>query len=104
MTLVNQGYEVVEHVYSQSECDAIGKHLDSAAPKSARCMLNLQWCRDIADSLKSRIEPTLPALTGLTAVQRTYSNKSQSDNWLVAFHQDRSITVHPAMSGGDFSG
>lgn len=46
----------------------------------------------------------IPELGKLVAVQCTFFNKSPTSNWLVAYHQDRSIPVAMSLSACGWSG
>jgi ectoine hydroxylase-related dioxygenase (phytanoyl-CoA dioxygenase family) len=50
------------------------------------------------------MESALPDLERLVAVQCTFFNKSQTNNWFVTFHQDRSIPVKSLASSSDWPG
>ncbi|WP_287281193.1 hypothetical protein, partial [Okeania sp. SIO2G5] len=52
----------------------------------------------MATDVQRKLITTLPQLSGLRVIQCTYFNKSIDDNWLVAFHQDRSIPVSDRVS------
>ena len=70
----------------------------------SRRLLRQPWCHDLAQRL--RMHPAVAVLIPAThrAVQCTYFEKSQAQNWLVALHQDVSIAVaervaEPALGG-----
>jgi ectoine hydroxylase-related dioxygenase (phytanoyl-CoA dioxygenase family) len=72
--------------------------------KGTRSLLSQRWCADLATHL-CRL-PSLAALipSSFMAVQCTYFEKSSTNNWLVAIHQDLSIPVaqrvdHPDLKG-----
>ena len=105
-TFLRDGFAVVPAIFDESECDAIMACVDSSVSDSpgTRGLLNRDWCRALARTL--RAHPELGALIprGHVAVQCTYFEKSVDKNWLVPVHQDLSIPVrervgHPALRG-----
>lgn len=95
MSSLDAGFTVAEDCYSLAECDRI---LDWQALSSVgtRCLLENGWCKRLAEDLRSRLSATIPEIASLVTVQCTYFNKSASQNWFVAYHQDRSIPVAPS--------
>lgn len=104
MASLHHGFAVIENCYSQSECDRIISQIDGITGAGSRCLLDNDWCQEIAVSLKSRIVSAVPEIASLVAVQCTFFNKSSSSNWFVAFHQDRSIPVGSAVSTDKWTG
>lgn len=104
MTSLDHGFTVIENCYSQSECDGIISQIDKITGAGSRCLLDNEWCQTLAASLKNRVVSTVPEIASLVAVQCTLFNKSSTSNWFVAFHQDRSIPVGPAVSENKWSG
>lgn len=104
MKSLEHGFAIVEDCCSPSECDGIISHLDNIACVGTRCLLDNEWCQVLAIVLRNRVVPWLPVIERLVAVQCTYFNKSPTNNWFVAFHQDRSIPVAPLALDGDWQG
>jgi ectoine hydroxylase-related dioxygenase (phytanoyl-CoA dioxygenase family) len=55
-------------------------------------------------TLKNRLAATIPDIGPLGVVQCTFFNKSTTNNWFVAYHQDRSIPVVSSDSAKDWPG
>ena len=100
------GFAVIPSALDESQCDAITARVDSYGSDSpgTRSLLNHDWCRALAGTLRAHpgIGTLIPA--GHAAVQCTYFEKSTDNNWLVPIHQDLSIPVrarvdHPALRG-----
>lgn len=70
----------------------------------SRCLMDQDWCRDLAARLAThpQLRPLLP--TDPAAVQCTYFEKSAGRNWLVTLHQDRSIPVAARVDGAGLTG
>src|SRR5580700_10614650 len=90
-----QGFRIVEALLDDTACDAVAAQIDEMPLTGAgsRQLLQYEWCRRLALSVRmhSEIRERLPADS--VGVQCTLFNKSPSANWLVALHQDRSIPV-----------
>ena len=67
-------------------------------------MLEQSWCQDAARALRTcpPVRSLIPA--DLVAVQCTYFEKSDGQNWLVSLHQDLSIPVRGRVEHLDCSG
>ncbi|MBE9079465.1 phytanoyl-CoA dioxygenase family protein [Romeria aff. gracilis LEGE 07310] len=98
MTWLDSGYVTIEHCCSPLECDEIAKQLNFVYLVGSRCFLQQSWCQALAALLRIRLATTIPEIQPTVAVQCTYFNKTASRNWLVAWHQDRSIPVAPAAT------
>jgi ectoine hydroxylase-related dioxygenase (phytanoyl-CoA dioxygenase family) len=90
-----QGFGVVEALLDDTTCDTVAAQIDELPLTGAgsRQLLQYEWCRRLALSVRmhSEIRERLPADS--VGVQCTLFNKSASANWLVALHQDRSVPV-----------
>lgn len=95
-----RGFALVRDVLAPSECDEIAGRLAPIASATAasatagtRSLLTRDWCVQLAERL--RLHPALSSLLvdSPVAVQCTYFEKSENNNWLVALHQDLSIPV-----------
>lgn len=104
MAELEHGFAVVAECCTPSECDNLLTQLAPITTAGTRCLLDHDWCQDMANDLRVRLMTSLPSLHALVAVQCTYFNKSSDRNWLVAYHQDRSIPIasseeHKALPG-----
>jgi hypothetical protein len=102
----NDGFAVVSQVLTSSACEAISLSLVEISNKGVglRDLLDMPWCKMLAREVRHHpaISPLLP--NDPVAVQCTYFEKSQNQNWLVPIHQDLSIPVrerveNPALTG-----
>ncbi len=97
------GFVVVPDVLSAAACATL---IDQLAPDAAqsRTLLAQPWCARLARQLQAH-----PALAGVlaadaVAVQCTYFEKSRTQNWLVALHQDLSIPVRARVAHAELAG
>lgn len=106
MSFEDDGFLITGPLLEAEACDELGRALEALPRHGAgsRNLLELEWCRSLAALL--RREPCIAALlpADAVAVQCTYFEKSQHNNWLVPLHQDLSIPVrervaHPELSG-----
>ena len=106
MSFHENGFTIVNDVLTSSECDDLIANVASIAPRSAgsRCLLNRQWCRHLAGDIRKRLACELDFVVGSVIVQCTYFHKSPEKNWLVAWHQDRSIPVHCQVQSDELTG
>jgi ectoine hydroxylase-related dioxygenase (phytanoyl-CoA dioxygenase family) len=90
-----QGFGVVEALLDETTCDAVAAQIDELPLTGAgsRQLLQYEWCRRLALSVRmhSEIRERIPADS--VGVQCTLFTKSPSANWLVALHQDRTVPV-----------
>jgi ectoine hydroxylase-related dioxygenase (phytanoyl-CoA dioxygenase family) len=70
----------------------------------SRCLLKLPWCQDLAIDLRDRVAREIPELTHHLPVQCTYFQKTPQQNWLVAWHQDRSMPVRESVESAEWTG
>ncbi|MFL6708283.1 MAG: phytanoyl-CoA dioxygenase family protein [Massilia sp.] len=100
------GYAVIAQLLTASECATISAALAGTADPSigSRNLLDLPWCKALAHTLGSHpaIASHLPQEA--RAVQCTYFEKSQDQNWLVPIHQDLSIPVQERIAHERLSG
>lgn len=93
--LSRHGFAVIPDVLSCQEVDAIKLRLDGDSGNNAgsRKLLDLEWCRQLAQKLRrdSALHVFLPE--GMQPVQCTLFSKTAENNWLVGLHQDLSIPV-----------
>ena len=95
------GYIVSERILSEAEICGIESELTKMDAAGERTMLEFDWCKDLAFRLQRRLSTVLRELTSLVPVQCTYFQKNQNKNWLVAWHQDRTL---PLAQGEQFTG
>lgn len=93
MTLLTEGYHVVEQCFTATECHEISSRLSTINSAGSRRLLQAPWCQNVAATLRERLTANCPDLRELAAIQCNYFHKSRESNWLVAFHQDISIPV-----------
>jgi len=76
--LAENGYAIVPDVFSASECNDILPNLGTSGVQSAgsRCLLDNQWCRDLAGEVRDRLRPEFDFAEDLVFIQCTYFNKS----------------------------
>ncbi len=102
--LRDQGFVVVPRVVSQELLRDVEERLETLSVSRAgtRNLLEHEWCRTLAVSIRNHaslsdcLEPTS------VAVQCTYFDKSPLRNWRVAFHQDLAVPTlqrsqHPEL-------
>lgn len=104
MTSLVHGFAVIENCCSRVECDDLAARLDTVTGAGTRCLLDIDWCQTLAVTLKDRLSLTIPDIRELAAVQCTFFNKSATNNWFVAYHQDRSIPVASSESAKGWPG
>ena len=96
-----QGYSLVKRVVTFAQVAHLLAKIPCTVTLSGgtRCLIDEPWCAALADQLCSH--PLLQTLIGpqFFAVQCTYFEKSSDRNWLVPFHQDRSIPVARRVQG-----
>ena len=95
------GYLVSGRVFNESEICKVESELAVIDRAGERTMLDYKWCQGLAQSLQDRLSTSIQGLADLSPVQCTYFSKNQSKNWLVAWHQDRSL---PLMVGQKYDG
>jgi ectoine hydroxylase-related dioxygenase (phytanoyl-CoA dioxygenase family) len=89
------GFAVVPDVVSAAQCDTVAAHpvLAASDAPGTRSLLLMPWCAALVQAIRNNkvVRSLLPE--NPVAVQCTYFEKSASQNWLVAVHQDLSIPV-----------
>ena len=104
--LADNGYAVVPAVVDIDEVDRIGRFVTDtlAATAGTRRLIELPWCRDLANCLmrNSRVCDSLPVDS--LAIQCTLFIKSTEKNWLVSLHQDLSVPVAERVDSALYSG
>lgn len=99
------GCAVVPSVVTESQLAYAAAYCESMKPSRAgsRDLLEIQWCADIARSL--RLLTPISTLMGesRTAVQCTLFVKDPHRNWLVPLHRDYSVPVKAKVASSDWS-
>lgn len=100
------GFAIIDDVVPAAECDAIAARLNTIGDRSAgsRCFLDREWCRDLGESLRARLADHFPFLADSVIAQCTYFHKTDAKNWLVPWHQDRSIPVERRIESEELTG
>src|SRR5580693_5595517 len=93
--LSQRGYAVVPGLISTDELDRLQLAVERTLVDGAgtRRLIDVPWCRALADSLCANFLLRDALLTDLRPVQCTLFVKSVTKNWLVSLHQDLSIPV-----------
>ena len=88
------GYLVVDGIFNEQDISTIGEALSDTERVGTRTMLEMDWCVCIAKSIQERITAHDVDLKNKKPVQCSYFQKHSEKNWLVSWHQDRSLPVH----------
>lgn len=106
--LENHGYAIVPDVLDAASCKTLAAAvaLTNTDTAGTRTLLASTWCQRLAQQLQQQLQQHAPQAipAHYRAVQCTFFEKSDSRNWLVPVHQDRSIPVaarieHEALQG-----
>ena len=105
-SLDKDGFAIFEGILTPAECDDL---VDLAAPTShktagSRCFLDHDWCRSTARQLRTRLASVLDGVRESVIVQCTYFHKTSTTNWLVPWHQDRTIPVQSRVDAPELTG
>ncbi len=99
------GCIVVPSVVSNDQLQALANYCESVELSRAgtRDLLELEWCSDIARSIRSN--PRVQCLLGKSkmAVQCTLFVKDSQRNWLVPLHRDYSIPLKSKIGSPNWS-
>lgn len=99
------GFALIADLLDDAACAGIGPVLLApGAVGGSRCLLCLDWCADLARTLRAHpaLQPLVPSTH--VAVQCTYFEKSATRNWLVGIHQDLSIPVAARVDSTELKG
>jgi len=98
------GYLIIDEAVAEPDLAEIEKHLASIPLDrvGTRNVLNSDWCRQLSARLK--LVPTIQEILppDPVAIQCTYFQKSDSENWLVALHRDLSIPLKARIDSPDW--
>lgn len=100
---MKQGYTTLPDMLTPAHLQALDAAL-GAAPENSRRMLQLGWCRELAEEVRMQLIASGLISADYVAVQCTYFEKSRGHNWLVALHQDLSIPVKMRIEHASLSG
>jgi hypothetical protein len=93
--LQDDGYAIASAVVGSEQTVSIQQATKDVAVAAVgtRNLLELEWCRELVERIRSHpsIQPSLPRSP--VAVQCTFFDKTEERNWLVPLHQDLSIPV-----------
>src|SRR6188508_2804417 len=105
-SFTSQGFVVVPDVVDSATCSLAASRLDETPSHGAgsRRLLIHPWCQELAHRVRQHAAVAALMLTDSVAVQCTVFDKSPSKNWLVAFHQDRSIPVRRRVESPSLTG
>lgn len=97
------GYAIVPLALQSNEVDRIELALDEVALTKAgtRNLLEAEWCRALAQRLRTLPELAQYVPSSSVAIQCTLFDKNADANWLVALHQDLSVPVRAPVSHPD---
>lgn len=97
---VSEGFSIVPEVLDPRQCDSVARDIEGVTRDhpGSRNLLELPTCREVVRYLRANacIVPFLSAAP--VAVQCTLFEKSPSQNWTVALHQDIAIPVAERIS------
>lgn len=89
------GFAVLSQILTDSACATISSELTQVPSNGIGCrrLLDFPWCKELAQTIRQHHVITKALPSDPVAVQCTYFEKSQDQNWLVPIHQDLSIPV-----------
>lgn len=93
MELDRDGCFIRDAAVTEVQCDEIISYLPDCATAGSRDMLAHGWCTDLAEQIRNCLSVEIPELHRLKAIQCTLFQKKADRNWLVPWHQDRSLPV-----------
>lgn len=100
----SSGYLIVEGVLSETCVANISSLVKGLRIESAgtRNVLEYDWCRSVAEALRSHVEisPLLPP--NPVAIQCIYFEKSKAQNWLVSLHRDSIFPIKARVESSEW--
>ena len=93
MELDRDGCFLREAAVSEEQCDEIISYLPDCTTAGSRDLLTQGWCSRLAEQIRNCLSMDIPELYDLKAIQCSLFQKTEDRNWLVAWHQDRSLPV-----------
>lgn len=102
----NDGFAVLSQILTDSECERISTSLTQISNKGigSRSLLEFPWCKELTQVIRQHHAIVTALPNDAVAVQCTYFEKSQDQNWLVPIHQDLSIPVREKIEHSELSG
>jgi len=85
------GFVIVPAVLENNEIGKICSRIRHLSTAGCRSLLAESWCQELAKSLQTKLALTLPQLSNKVPVQCTLFQKTTKSNWLVPWHQDRTL-------------
>lgn len=106
MSIDEDGFTVLENILTPAECDDLAALVNAIGQRTAgsRCLLDHDWCRSTAGQLRTRLASALDGVHESVIVQCTYFRKTSTTNWLVPWHQDRSVPVKAHVDSQKLTG
>jgi hypothetical protein len=103
-TFEADGYLIIDELVTEPDIVELEKQLASVSLDGVgtRNVLNADWCRQLSARVKlvPAIQEILPP--DPVAIQCTYFQKTESENWLVALHRDLSIPIKVRIDSPDW--
>lgn len=97
------GYAMQPGLLNRSGCHALGERCESLTARAGtRCLMDFDWCRDLARLVRERLSALGALAPSAVAVQCTFFEKSSASNWLVPVHQDLSVPVAARCASPDW--
>src|SRR6056297_243212 len=105
-TFAEDGFAIINGMLPAAACAELANRLDATGGCAAgsRFLLNQQWCHDLGERLRARLADQFPFLSDPVIIQCTYFHKTDAKNWLVPWHQDRSIPVERRVASEELTG
>jgi len=85
------GFAEIGAILSDFECTQVSQQFTVSGVAGCRSLLSESWCAELAIKLQERLLPFLTTLSGKRAVQCSLFQKTSDANWLVSWHQDRTL-------------
>ena len=103
---VSEGFTTVPEVLDPCQCDGVAREIEGAAHDhpGSRNLLELPACREVVRHLRANAGVVRFLSAAPVAVQCTLFEKSPSQNWNVALHQDIAIPVAERISDSGCTG
>jgi len=101
----HQGFVLLEDVLSLTQLSSLQKSVETLSIQKAgtRNLLSADWCRALAQKIKTDAQVSTFLPVNAKAVQCTYFKKSPERNWLVSPHRDQFIPVKQHINHPDWA-
>jgi hypothetical protein len=102
VSVAEQGFAIISGILDQSECKELIAELGPVTGAGRRGILKLPTIAKLAcsDRLQNLIRPHLPAQP--RPVRSIYFDKTPETNWMVAWHQDLTLSVRDRIDVAGF--